>query len=100
MRNIAPRLINVMTLKEARAVQECANGCDVIGFELAVTLRKLGERTGKRFLSIVPVMGTYPATERRPYFGCKATAEGLDAARRIVGQPVPVKHGRKAVAHV
>ena len=98
MPNSDTRLRKVLTLTEARAVQECANGCDVTGFELAVTLRKIGERTGKRYISIVPVMGKYPATERRPYFGCKATAEGLDEARRIVGQPVQYKRERKAVA--
>ena len=98
MRNSDKKLRQVLTLTEARAIQECANGCDVTGFELAVTLRKIGERTGNRYISIVPVMGKYPATERRPYFGCKATAEGLDAACRIVGQPVQYKRERKAVA--
>ena len=99
MPNSEKRLTNVLKLSEARAVLECEQGCDVIGFELAVTLRKIGERTGNRYISIVPVMGKYPASERRPYFGCKATSEGIDEARRIVGQPVAFKRERKAVQH-
>ena len=99
MRKAAERR-QTLTLREARAVLKCQGGCDVASPDLAATLRGIEERTGSRYIVIVPAMGDYPATERRPYFGCMATREGFGEARRIVGQPVPGERARKEVANV
>ena len=64
-----------LTEDELSALEQCGNGCDVLGYGMARHLRAV-ERKRPELIDICPAMGEYGVKDKHPYFGAISTAKG------------------------
>ena len=68
-------MVEKLTEAELSALEQCGNGCDVLGYGMARHLRAV-ERKRPELIDICPAMGEYGVKDKHPYFGAISTAEG------------------------
>jgi hypothetical protein len=86
----------VITIEEARAIINVGTGADILDIHGAAALRSIEKKTKTALITICRPKGRYSVSDRRPYFGCKATWLGIIVARSIIDV---YRHSNTEVRH-